>query len=99
MRPVRHADSNFVYRGPTADIGDLHVTLVPGPNGTVVEVVYELDDADRALIAVGARIELGVYSQPIPPISMRVLAPGECEPIGDHGWKIIPELDDPERRP
>lgn len=95
MNPVKHGGCNFVYRGPTPDIGDLHVMV---QDSGVVEVVYELDDSDRARIAAGGRIMLGIWSQPIPPVSMQVIDEGMCRPVGEHGYKAIPELDDPERR-
>lgn len=84
MKPVRHDGSNLVYRGPTAGIGDLWCQRVhPGE----IRVVYELDDADRERIAQGARIELAMYSEPIPPVSMIVGLPEWWEPVGEHGWK------------
>lgn len=95
MRPVRHAGCNFVYRGPTPDIGDLHVQV---QLSGVVEVAYELDDNDRALIAAGGRLLLGIWSQPIPPVSMQAIPEEMCRPVGEHPFKTIPELDDPERR-
>jgi hypothetical protein len=97
VQPVKHAGCNFVYRGPRADIGDLHVARVPVAGGIVVEVVYELDDHDRQLIAEGGRIRLGIFNEPIPPVSMTVLPEEMCQPIAEHPWKAIPELDDPER--
>lgn len=94
MRPVKHAGCNFIYRGPTPDIGDLHVMI---QHDGRVEVVYELDDHDRERIAKGGRIMLGIFSQPIPPVSMQVIDEGMCRPTAEHGFKAIPELDDPER--
>ncbi|HUR86033.1 MAG TPA: hypothetical protein VMY78_11865 [Solirubrobacteraceae bacterium] len=95
---MKHDGCNFVYRGPTADIGDLHVRRAPHESGgNVVEVVYELDDGDRRLIAEGGRIRLGIFNEPIPPVSMAVIPESMCRPIGEHPWKTIPELEDPER--
>lgn len=94
MRPVKHAGSNLVYRGPRPDIGDLWCQRVqPGE----IRVVYELDDAERQLIAAGGRVELLMLNEPIPPIAMQVLPEGMCQPVAEHGWKDIPELADPER--
>lgn len=95
MHPVKHAGSNLVYRGPTPDIGDLWVQR-DYPNA--VRVVYDLTDNDRALIAEGGRIELSMFHEPIPPISMAVLPEGMCRPVGEHGWKgqeLEPEPRDP----
>jgi hypothetical protein len=84
MHPIKHEASNMVYRGPTDDIGDLWVQR---DKPHQVRVVYELDDNDRKLIAAGGRIELAMFHEPIPPISMAVLPEGMCRPVGEHGWK------------
>jgi hypothetical protein len=89
MKPVYHAGCNFTYFGPKPDIGDLHVQIQE--NGCV-EVVYELDDEERDMIAQGGKIRLGIYSRPIPPVSMAVTPAGMYEPIAEHGFKEIPEL-------
>lgn len=96
MKPVRHAGSNLVYRGPAPGIGDLWCRReAPGE----IRVVYELSDADREMIAAGGRIELAMYSEPIPPVSMVVLAAGLCEPVGEHGWRGQTVDDVPDRLP
>ncbi|MDR5730556.1 MAG: hypothetical protein RB191_24370 [Terriglobia bacterium] len=84
MKPVRHAGSNLVYRGPTPDIGDLWCQRVRPQQ---IRVVYEFTDAERELIAAGGRVELAMYHEPIPSISMAVLPEGMCRPVGEHGWK------------
>jgi hypothetical protein len=63
----------------------------------LIYVVYELDDADRACIAAGGRIMLGIHTEPIPPISMQTIDEERYRPISAHPWKAIPELEDPER--
>lgn len=84
MKPVRHGASNLVYRGPAPGIGDLWCQRVkPGQ----IRVVYEFDEAERKQIAEGGRVELAMYCEPIPPVSMIVLPPGLCEPVAEHGWK------------
>ena len=75
MNPVRTNRSNFVYRGPTLDIGDAWVEreLVAMPEGQarVVWMDWQLDDVDRQAIAAGALIRLGVWGlEPIPPLSL-----------------------------
>lgn len=91
MKPVRHAGSNLVYRGPTPEIGDLWCQRVKPHE---IRVVYEFSDADREQIAAGGRVELAMYCEPIPPISMVVLPPDLREPVAPHGWKGQHE-DDP----
>lgn len=94
MRPVKHADADVVYRGPTPEIGDLWCMRErPG----LIVVVYELDDADRARIAAGGRIMLGIHNEPIPPISMQTIDEEHYRPVAEHPWKAIAELEDPER--
>jgi hypothetical protein len=87
MRPVKTAAANWVYYGPTEDIGDLWCQRVePGH----IRVVYELDDNERKLIAEGGRVELAMLYEPIPPISMAVLPEEMCRPVGEHPWKVGP---------
>lgn len=94
MRPVKHEAADVCYRGSTADVGDLWCYREhPG----VIVVVYELDDEDRALVAAGGRVMLGIGAEPIPPISMQVVDERHFRPVAEHGFKNIPELDDPER--
>jgi hypothetical protein len=95
MHPIKHAGSNLVYRGPTPDIGDLWVQR---DKPHQVRVVYDLDDFERMTIAEGGRIELVMYHEPIPPISMIVLPEDMCRPVGEHGWKGQ-ELDKPQPSP
>lgn len=83
MKPVRHAGSNIIYRGPAAGIGDLWCQRVePGQ----IRVVYEFTDEERKLVAAGGRVELAMFSEPIPPISMIVLPETMNRPVGEHGW-------------
>jgi hypothetical protein len=85
MRPIKFEGADVVYLGPTPDIGDLWVRRVqPGR----VEAVYELTDEDRALIAAGGRVRIGIYTEPMPPISLAVISEAECRPVGEHPWKI-----------
>ncbi len=95
MKPVKHEAAEVCYRGPSPDIGDLWCQRIrPG----MILVVYELDDLDRAAIADGGRVVLVMHTEPIPPISMAVHVEEEFRPVAEHGWKNIPELDDPERK-
>lgn len=75
MKPVKTARSNFVYRGPTLDIGDAWVERqrVRAPEGDVdvVWMDWQLDDDDRQAIADGALVRLGIWGmEPIPPVSL-----------------------------
>ena len=71
MIPVRTARSNFVYRGPTPDIGDAWVERVPAERTVFME--WQPDPTERELIAAGALIRLGIYGmEPIPPVSLGI---------------------------
>lgn len=70
MIPVRTAASNFVYRGPTPDIGDAWVERRPGSN---VFLDWLPTVEEREAIAAGALIRLGIHGmEPIPPVSLAV---------------------------
>lgn len=95
MNPIKFGEANHVYRGPTPDVGDLWC-YIPEPG--MVCTVWELTDEERALIAAGGRIELVIHNEPIPPVALGVLPEDESRPVGEHPFKVIPELLDPERR-
>lgn len=69
MEPVRTNGSNFVYCGPTPDIGDAWVQRKPA-EGTVL-MAWRPSAEEREAIAAGALIELGIFGmEPIPPVSL-----------------------------
>lgn len=67
MRPIRTADSNMTYTGPTSDIADLPGQIIPG-EGFVS--VYRFSDDDRQRIADGENLQLFLAAQPIPPVAL-----------------------------
>lgn len=78
MIPVRTRASNFVYRGPTPDVGDAWVDRQPGRN---VFLDWQPSDEERAAIAGGALIRLGIHGmEPIPPVSLNVSDFAPLEP-------------------
>jgi hypothetical protein len=84
VKPVRHSGSNAVYSIDDCHVGDLWVERTqPGE----IHVVFEFNEHDRRAIAAGARMSLVMLSEPIPPIAVMVLEPGQCEPVAEHGWK------------
>lgn len=109
MKPVKTPDTQFDYKGPTPDIGDLPCYRVrPG----FILSEWELTKAERIAIARGARIELGIHTEPIPPVSLHVVqrdAEGALSYVDEHGpWEAItPEelagrraaTPDPNRKP
>jgi hypothetical protein len=68
VRPVRTERSNFTYRGPTHEIGDLPCRRQDG----IVFSTWELTLDERIAVAEGANIELGIFAEPIPPVSLAI---------------------------
>lgn len=81
MIPVRTRASNFVYRGPTPDVGDAWVERRPAE--AAVMLTWKPTDEERAAIADGALIELGIFNlEPIPPVSIGISPHAEISAIG-----------------
>jgi hypothetical protein len=93
VRPIKTQQSNFVYRGPSDEVGDLWVQR-DGRGG--VFATYELTDADRAMLAEGGHLELGVYNEPIPPVSLRAMPAGTVTKVEDQKFRV-PDDDLPKR--
>lgn len=95
MKPIIHQFVNDVYRGPTPEIGDLFVERIePG----CIRVVYKPEPEELAALAAGGLVELVIWNEPIPPVSLAVQDPGVFEEVAEHPFKAIPELNDEERR-
>jgi hypothetical protein len=91
MKPVRTGYTDMVYRGPNPDVGDLWCQRVePG----CIASIWEPDEEERAALAAGGRVRLVLWSEPIPPICLDVLTDEESTPVGDHHFKVIPELEE-----
>jgi hypothetical protein len=83
MEHIKTEHSNFVYRGPEPGIGDLHCERrqVDGLGRSAIFSTWKLTDEERAAVAAGANIELGIwYVEPIPPVSMAVTTRGSEVP-------------------
>lgn len=95
MEPIKFEGADVNYRGPSEEVGDLWcMREKPG----LIRVVYELDEDDRRMLAEGGRIMLGIWTEPIPPVSMQVIPEPMCRPVGPNRYRNIPELDDEDRR-
>jgi hypothetical protein len=71
MIPVRTRASNFVYRGPSPDIGDAWVERSPAEHAVYLD--WQPSDEERTAIAAGGLIRLGIFNmEPIPPVSLNV---------------------------
>lgn len=73
MKPVRTTRSNFVYRGPRPDIGDLWVERVP--ERRVVNSSWVLEPGELEALTSGEYVvQLGIYGmEPIPPVSLSIV--------------------------
>lgn len=80
MRPIRTVESNFTFLGPSPEVADL-----PGQReqGRFYSV-WQFTDEERAKIAAGANVELGIYCIPIPPVSLSVVDVPEAS-LSEHG--------------
>lgn len=69
MKPVRTANSNMVYLGPTPDVGDLHCQrIAPGH----IRAIFALSPEEPAAIAAGGNVMLTLLREPIPPVALNV---------------------------
>jgi hypothetical protein len=70
MRPRKTENSNMVYSLPGGnEDNDMHCQrLKPGS----ILSVWDFTDEERKLIAEGYNVELVIYTEPIPPVSMAV---------------------------
>lgn len=85
MNPVRTADANMVYKGPSEEVGDLHCQRV---ELGLIASVWEPNEEERKLLAEGGRVQLWLWTEPIPPISMNVLAKEDSQPVGEHPFRV-----------
>lgn len=70
--PIRTAASNLVMRGPTRDVGDAWTELESDRGRPVTFLTWTLTDDERAAIADGANLRMGVWQYPMPPVSLGV---------------------------
>lgn len=74
MEPVKRRSHNFTYKGPTPDIGDLSCERRDG----AVFSHWQPTEEELATLNAGGAVELGIYVEPIPPVSVAVV-PAEPE--------------------
>lgn len=78
MRPIKTHESNFTYLGPTPEVADLPCRT----EGDDTFSVWELDEDERAMLAAGGHVRMGIHGvRPIPPVSLNIVAnagPYEC---------------------
>jgi hypothetical protein len=80
VRPIRTQATTGTYGKPPGsfDVGGLPYyrthdeTMYPGHKVPVIHSTWDLTDNEREAIAKGAKIELAIYGEPIPPVSLIV---------------------------
>jgi hypothetical protein len=93
VRPIRLGWTKLVYHGPLPGIGDLWCKRVrPG----LIESVWQPDPGEAQLLANGGAIVLALHSEPIPPISMRVIPAEHVVPVAEHTFRVPAELEERE---
>jgi hypothetical protein len=71
VNPIKTNRSNFVFRGPTLDIGDVWAEV--DRSAGVVYVDWQPTEAERAAIGRGKGVvRLGILQFPMPPVSLEV---------------------------
>ena len=74
MKPIKTASTSMTYYGPTADIGNLPCNRMQTGQ---ISSVWKPSPDERRMIAEGGNIEVVLYTEPIPPLS--VMATDEQE--------------------
>ena len=73
MVPIRTEKSSFIYRSPDPGIPNMPGERVePGH----VRSVWELTEWERDDVSHGGNIELNIFAEPIPPVSLSVTGEG-----------------------
>lgn len=82
MDPVTRRDHNFVYQGPTPDIGDLSCYREPGE----IWSHWKPTAAELGVLNAGGQVALGLFHEPIPPVSIGVV---EAEPPPGSNGNVV----------
>lgn len=77
MLAVRNGWCNFTYLGPAPDIGDLPCRRETVDGKQVVRAYYKPNEEELEQLNRGGSIVLGIWSEPIPPVSMGIEFPPE----------------------
>lgn len=73
MQPIRTERSNFIFRSQTPEVPDMPGERVD-PNH--IRSIWELTQVERDAITDGLNIELDIFNEPIPPVSLNVTHEG-----------------------
>lgn len=73
MQPIRTERSNFMFRSASPDVPDMPGERVkPGH----IRSIWELTQRERDALTEGLNIELDLFDEPIPPVSLNVTHEG-----------------------
>lgn len=73
MNPVNNSLCNFTYLGPTEDIMDLPCRRETVSNINAVFSFWKPTPAELEYLSKGGTVRLGIYNEPIPPVSLDVI--------------------------
>lgn len=69
MEPVKLEKHNFTYKGSTPEVGDLSCERRHGG----VFSHWQPSDDELRILNDGGYVELGVFTEPIPPVSLKAV--------------------------
>lgn len=75
MKPTKPSNSNFCYTAPPGmdNCEDLHVRVDVQDGLRIISSLWELTPEERAAIAKGANVQLNVYGEGHPVVSMQTV--------------------------
>lgn len=75
MKPIKPSNSNFTYTAPPGmdNCEDLHVYVQHHDGCRIISSVWEPSPEERALIARGGNIQLNVFGEGHPVVSLQAL--------------------------
>jgi len=76
MKPVSNSRTTLVYRGPSPEIGDLQCERV---QAGLVRSFWKPSAAELAILNDDGVVELAIWNEPIPPVSLNALTAAQAE--------------------
>jgi len=76
VKPVSNSRTTFVYVGSRPEIGDLECECV---HAGLVRSFWQPSTGELAILNAGGVVELAIYSEPIPPVSLNALTLAQSE--------------------
>lgn len=72
MKPVKTEATDLTYVGTSDEVGDLPCHRVELEGGRAIVSYWQPDKDELAALVLGAPVELAIYAEPIPPVSLAV---------------------------